>query len=42
MIRKSNYSNYRGISITNTMSKLYDRILRYFINAEYQKNKEEE
>jgi len=31
---KKNRNNYREISVTNTMSKLYDRILRDFTEAE--------
>lgn len=39
---KSNCSNYRGISVTCTFSRLYGRILRDLIENEYHNNEEEE
>ncbi|XP_030759306.1 uncharacterized protein LOC115884770 [Sitophilus oryzae] len=35
-------SNYRGISVTSTLSRLYGRILRDLIEQEYQQQEEEE
>lgn len=35
-------SNYRGISVTGTLSRLYGRILRDLIEQEYQQQEEEE
>ncbi|XP_044745289.1 uncharacterized protein LOC123307136 [Coccinella septempunctata] len=39
---KLNCGNYRGISVTSTMSRLYGRILRDLIESEYSDQEEEE
>lgn len=39
---KKNPNNYRGISVTSTMSRLYGRILRDLIEEEYSSLEEEE
>lgn len=39
---KQECSNYRGISVTSTMNRLYGRVLRNLIEKELKKNEEEE
>ena len=39
---KLDCSNYRGISVTSTLSRLYGRILRDLLEQEYQEQEEEE
>lgn len=39
---KTNCNNYRGISVTSTMSRLYGRILRNLIEDDFRQNEEEE
>lgn len=39
---KKDPNNYRGISVTSTMSRLYGRILRDLIETEYSNEEEEE
>lgn len=39
---KRDCNNYRGISVTSTLSRLYGRIIRDIIEQEYQEHQEEE
>ncbi|XP_072379975.1 uncharacterized protein [Diabrotica undecimpunctata] len=39
---KLDSSNYRGISVTSTLSRVYGRILRNLIEIEYREQEEEE
>jgi len=39
---KKDFSNYRGISVTSTMSQLYGRILNSLIEKKYSNFEEEE
>lgn len=40
--RKDDCKNYRGITVTNTFSRLYGRIIKCFLEQEYKEEKAEE
>ena len=39
---KNTFKNYRGITVTSTLSRLYERVLKHFLEAEYKEMEADE